>query len=502
MVKLTVTKKFGCSDYTKRHVLYNWDTQKLDGQKHFNISSFKNNVKKTQPENLDILNKLNDSSNLRGLLRPKKGPNIYFSMNLFAEKIPSFAKMIYGKICNLADSLKNCVISNGTLAKLFHCEKNYVSKNLSLLKRLGYIKIHLTYDEDGKTVIKRKIEVIEEKKRELAAQEKNKKPLIIFEKMLEDKRLSKNDIRVYGLVYGLSEKDGYCWSTNRNVGEDLGLSKSTISRILRKLFALGYVDKKNLYKGDTKEFDVRIIKPNLTFTESRIGEKTILENIREVVDKERKKRFLKKLVNNIYAEEFSQIWEKFPKKKGRKEAFKAYVNARIKGETFEKIRDGVDLYVAYLRMKNVEEKYICGGANWFKKKRWNANLGVMKADEDTKESGSGYDIDEYLTYMDTFAEDEDKPYETRDTRYRPSSIEEDFLKYKDEFDENFLGGLSKEKAEEIKMFEEKMGMEKPLQKKEKGKEKEIELDDLDDEAIEKLTQGLDDLVKKFDVRLE
>jgi hypothetical protein len=269
------------------------------------------------------------------------------------------------------------------------------------------------------------------------------------------------------------------------VGEDLGLSKSTVSRILRKLFALGYIDKKILYKGDTKEFDVRIIKPNLTFTESRIGEKTILENIREVVDKERKKRVLKKLVNNVYTEEFSQIWVKFPKRKGRKEAFKAYVNARIKGEPFEKIRDGVDLYVAYLRMKNVEEKYICGGANWFKKKRWNANLGNIKMGENT--SDADQDENEYYSFKGSTPVNE-----------------EDFFKYKDEFDENYLGGLSKEKAEEIKMFEEKMDKKKPLQKKEKEKEKEkaLELDDLDDEAIEKLSQSFKDLEKIFNVQLE
>lgn len=81
---------------------------------------------------------------------------------------------------------------------------------------------------------------------------------------------------------------------------------------------------------------------------------------------------------NIYMSEFESLWEIYPNKKGKDVAIKKYLLARKQGATYEKIRQGLESYINYCKINNLETQYIKHGSTWFSQKAWkddyNTNL--------------------------------------------------------------------------------------------------------------------------------
>ena len=50
-----------------------------------------------------------------------------------------------------------------------------------------------------------------------------------------DKELPPNAKLLYGKIHGLARKEGYCWATNKYLGEKFGLHEGSISRLISKL---------------------------------------------------------------------------------------------------------------------------------------------------------------------------------------------------------------------------------------------------------------------------
>ena len=72
-----------------------------------------------------------------------------------------------------------------------------------------------------------------------------------------------------------------------------------------------------------------------------------------------------------YAEAFDKLWEKYPRKIGKKRAFEAYKRAIKSGTTDEAIADGIERYRQYVESRKFEEKYIKQGSTWFAGECWN-----------------------------------------------------------------------------------------------------------------------------------
>jgi len=68
--------------------------------------------------------------------------------------------------------------------------------------------------------------------------------------------------------------------------------------------------------------------------------------------------------------EFSEIWELYPRREGRKPALSAYVRSRRSGTTFEEVRSGVERFAASVQRKRTEPQYIPLGSTWFQQARW------------------------------------------------------------------------------------------------------------------------------------
>lgn len=72
-----------------------------------------------------------------------------------------------------------------------------------------------------------------------------------------------------------------------------------------------------------------------------------------------------------YKAEFENLWSLYPKKLGKKKAFDNYIKARESGESFEKIKFGLEMYLHYLELNHIQEQFIKHGSSWFSRNSWN-----------------------------------------------------------------------------------------------------------------------------------
>lgn len=73
---------------------------------------------------------------------------------------------------------------------------------------------------------------------------------------------------------------------------------------------------------------------------------------------------------DIYTSEFENLWELYPRKKGKENARKSYIKARKDGASYEEIEAGIQAYAQYIRVSHTEEQYIKYGSTFFSQKAW------------------------------------------------------------------------------------------------------------------------------------
>lgn len=77
-----------------------------------------------------------------------------------------------------------------------------------------------------------------------------------------DNRLKPNEKLLYSEITALSNKTGLCYATNKYFADLYEVENETISRWIKHLKELQYIDVEIIYKEDTKEIDKRVIKIN------------------------------------------------------------------------------------------------------------------------------------------------------------------------------------------------------------------------------------------------
>jgi len=91
----------------------------------------------------------------------------------------------------------------------------------------------------------------------------------------------------------------------------------------------------------------------------------------------------KQMLSNNFDDEFDQLWKKYPNKQGRKDALRHFINARKKSVSFEKINDGIDGYIDYVKKNGIAKQYIMHGSTWFCGEHWNDEYEInIEADDD------------------------------------------------------------------------------------------------------------------------
>ncbi|MHC5278916.1 DUF4373 domain-containing protein [Listeria kieliensis] len=83
--------------------------------------------------------------------------------------------------------------------------------------------------------------------------------------------------------------------------------------------------------------------------------------------------------------DFLKLWNLYPRKERKADAFKAYKKAVKEGVTNKEIQDGIVLYKQHIQVKNTEHQFIAQGGTWFNQRRWNDEYDLTP---ETKSNGS------------------------------------------------------------------------------------------------------------------
>lgn len=68
--------------------------------------------------------------------------------------------------------------------------------------------------------------------------------------------------------------------------------------------------------------------------------------------------------------EFDDLWSRYPRKQGKKDALRHYTTARKCGVSYETISNGLDAYNAYRKRNGIEIGYTKYGSSWFCEWAW------------------------------------------------------------------------------------------------------------------------------------
>lgn len=96
-----------------------------------------------------------------------------------------------------------------------------------------------------------------------------------------------------------------------------------------------------------------------------------------VIEKESIKK--KKANTSALQKEFEALWELYPRKNGKKYAFKHYQTARNSGTTFEEVQAGIEAYKRYIDKTGVEPQYIKMGSSFFCQRSWGDDWSIPHA---------------------------------------------------------------------------------------------------------------------------
>lgn len=90
--------------------------------------------------------------------------------------------------------------------------------------------------------------------------------------------------------------------------------------------------------------------------------------------------------NTDISAEFDNLWSMYPKKQGKKNAFKHYQKARKSGTTCEEVEQGILAYVTYIKANGIDAQYVKQGSSFFSQQSWQDDWSIRNK---PKRSSSG-----------------------------------------------------------------------------------------------------------------
>lgn len=134
-----------------------------------------------------------------------------------------------------------------------------------------------------------------------------------------------------------------------------------------------YTDEKNclmVEKGGVYTLDTECIQNGyISDTQVRLGKYSIGE---DSIGEDSKGKV--SIDNNVgcdpFEEEFETLWERYPRKDGKKDALRHYRSARRNGVPYQTISEGLYRYIEYIEMNNTQPQFIKTGSSWFCGHHW------------------------------------------------------------------------------------------------------------------------------------
>lgn len=212
-----------------------------------------------------------------------------------------------------------------------------------------------------------------------------------------DKSLPMGARFMYGEITALTKKDGYCWAGDAYFAELYEVKKATIQNWLRALEQKGYITRERVYKDGTKQIKNRYIKIFDTPMQNNLGTYTknfdnptqnnlgtYAKNIENPMQNNLRDSITSTTTSNntnnkdrakppkpvAKRDDFESLWTLYPNKKGKETAWKSYSSSIKAGVTDDDIRQGINNYLAEIKVKGTPKRYIKHGGTWFRQKGW------------------------------------------------------------------------------------------------------------------------------------
>ena len=213
--------------------------------------------------------------------------------------------------------------------------------------------------------------------------------------ILDDTDLSDSEKVLYGRIDGLSNnKDKpYCFASNSYLAEKSGKTERTIIRYINNLVDKGYIHRELIINNDGKveerklwTMDKYLLEKERVVTPATGGtdkndtthhdknvttphDRNVTYNNKDINTKDTNtKDYI--LSNKNFDEEFEQIWELYPNKKGKARAKKSYIRDRKNGASKEEVKQGVVDYAQHIKILKREPQYIQHGSTFFSNQAW------------------------------------------------------------------------------------------------------------------------------------
>lgn len=139
--------------------------------------------------------------------------------------------------------------------------------------------------------------------------------ICIPESVYSDKKLKANELVLYGLIYSMSQKDGFCWCSNTGLADRLNTSVRNIARWIAILKNLSYISIIYEYQENTQAIKQRKIYINQKGNDNSVN--TYCQNCHRGDDKNGAKvmskmahKNIKENINNVEKNSTTQIYEK------------------------------------------------------------------------------------------------------------------------------------------------------------------------------------------------
>lgn len=175
---------------------------------------------------------------------------------------------------------------------------------------------------------------------------------------------------------------GQCRITYRGLSERWGWSLGMVQRFIGKLVENGMVDTQTDTLSDTRTDTLLTIRKYGLYQGEQYTER-YEDRYEERYNGSRKRKEAKEkehlypiIKNNkelsaISPEAiFEELWQMYPRKEGKRDAYRHFQAALKDGADPAEIRDGIERYVRKLKAEGTPTRYTMQGSTWFCQRRW------------------------------------------------------------------------------------------------------------------------------------
>lgn len=212
------------------------------------------------------------------------------------------------------------------------------------------------------------------------------------------------------LLSNIYREQGYyvAWDSDTAfiVADEVGTSEGSVEEVVKKSVQVGFFNKSMFEKKKIltskgiqeryktaayKKKDNRIL-PVYDLSTSETKSDGVSDDGNPVSDSGSTQRKVKESKVNKsktntpdLQKDFLKLWNLYPRKERKADAYKAYQKAVKEGVTNKEIQDGIVLYKQHIQAKNTEHQFIAQGGTWFNQRRWNDEYDLTP---ENKNSGS------------------------------------------------------------------------------------------------------------------